>query len=233
MKRHHHRWLRKQQGAALVLTLLIMLVLSALGLVAMRATNDSAAFTSMQRLHSQAKSLSEGTLQLGVMRSGSQASAYRQQLQSMAGQNIAPNDSEVGNADSLRRRGGYLRFTTDYEFEEDEGVVTFSGLSQADRAIQDANGPVTNFFDGRSGFVDAVEAERDASYSYIVRDMTLGPRVEGFGDEFCFVIVTIGSRSNIGNVDLSGGLDASERARRPQALGRNLKRTMIGPVECA
>lgn len=212
-----------QRGAALVLVLLIMLVLSGLGLVAMKATLDSSTLSGMHRLQLQAKSFSNAINQLGVMRSGRSASTYHAQLQNLAGQPLAADDVQgVSDAelDMLRRRGGFMIFSSDPNTS-----------NPAENTIGAGSGSVGSFLDG-GDFVDSVEAENPVSYAYIVRDMVAGPRVEGFGDEFCFVVVDIGSQSNIGGVSLDDGMDAEERMRQPQALGRNVKRTMIGPVEC-
>ena len=219
-----------ERGAALVIALLVMLVLSGLGLVAMKATLDSSTLSSMHRLQIQAKSFSNAINQLGAMRSGRRAPSYHAELQNLAGESLRsddPNPTDLDAADALRRRGGFLIFTSD------PPTATTVTTASPYHKIGEGSSPDDDdgFLDGDS-FVHAVEADNHVDYGYIVRDMMLGPRVPGFGDEFCFVLVEIGSRANLGEVDPTDGVDADDRLRRPQALGRNMQRTMIGPVEC-
>ncbi len=214
-----------ERGAALVLALLIMLVLSGLGLVAMKATTDSTTMAGMQRLQTQTMALSDGINQLGTARSGRQASAYHAQMTSQAGGVMGADIQDADerhSQDGFLRRGGYVLFSSD------SGDV---GNNSANFSMgAGAGGKV---LDGEHFGAVASDDAYDTSYQYIVRDPVLGPRAPGFGDEYCFIRVTIGSRADIGTANFDDdNADADARAQRNRALGRNVSHSMIGPVEC-
>ncbi len=224
---------QSERGAALILALLVMLVLSGLGLVALHATTTSASLSSMQQLRIQANSFSAAINKLGVARGGHQASAYRDHIHTLQDEPLHADDpdppSNEYEQDSIRRRGGLVLFGSDTDAYSDQIVA-----DDALHPIQTAGGGTGQPLLDGNGFVGAVETRHDMNYSYIVRDLMSGPRVQGFGDDFCFLVVTIGSHANLGGVTLEDdGEAAEERARRPQALGRHVKRTMLGPVECS
>ena len=212
-----------ERGAALVLALLIMLVLSGLGLVAMKATTDSTMMAGTQRLQTQTMALSDGINQLGTARSGRQASAYYAQMTSQAGGVMGDeisDSNERHSQDGFLRRGGYVLFSSD-PGDAGNNAASFSMGAGAGGKVLDGE----NF--GAVASDDAYES----SYQYIVRDPVIGPRAPGFGDEYCFIRVTVGSRADIGSANFSGN-DAESRAQRNRALGRNVSHSMIGPVEC-
>lgn len=225
----NRRW--TEHGAALVLVLLVMLVLSGLGLVALHTTSSSASLSGMHRLQAQSQAFSEAVNQLGVLRGGRQASAYRAATRDLNGEQILSDDpdptSSVDTEDILRRRGGFLYFYGNAP------RVDIVANSEAEQQMLDADGNPGDLFDADDDFVDSVEARYPTDYSYVVRDMVSGPRVPGFGDDFCFVMATIGSDANIGGFDPDDGMDADERARQPQALGRHVTRALLGPIECS
>ena len=216
---NHRRCIKTERGAALILALLVMLVLSGMGLVALQSVSDTSSISGMHRLQVQAKSVSSAVNRLGVMRSGSRAASVHAVLQGdgmEAEHDFHASDFDLDDDYGRLRRGGFIAFAND----PGSGQIELSGAD---------GGPL---LDG--GAFEAVEADfldtagRHIEYDYIVRDPITGPRAEGFGDEFCFVIVTLGSRSRLRGRQLSG----EERIRQTQALARNAARTMIGPIEC-
>lgn len=209
-----HNWWAAPRGAALILVMLVMLVLSGLGLVAMHSTAEGTKLAGMHRLQSQSKSLSEAVNQLGVIRSGRQAPALHAQFNEQVSNALEPG---------AMRRGGYALFTT--EFSED-GDGNLTGLGGDEVALQTDGGLFS-----RNDFVTAVD-EDAVTFRYIVRDPVMGPPVPGFSDEYCFVGVSVGSSSNIGDGDADDDIEARARAKRRQALGRNISRAYIGPIEC-
>lgn len=133
------------------------------------------------------------------------------------------------------RRGGYITFTSDYSGDSgDDGNDGIFGMGADEMRIQSADGPSAggNFFDGDS--FKGVEAQSGTStnFRYIIRDPTTGPRAEGFGDEFCFIRVTVGSESRISGQHYDSDDDAETRSQQARALGQNVSSAMIGPIEC-
>lgn len=206
------------RGAALVLALLVMLVLSAMALVAMNTVATSNTMSGMHRLQSQALSVSDALNKLGMMRSGRQASEYYAEMQDHSG-GLEFEDFASGSEDELgaMRRGGYVIFQSG-ETDRDMGQIQLQGGT--DDGLLDSG-------EDSDDFVEAVESELQPEYAYIVRDPLLGPRAEGYGDEFCFIQVTVGSHATIGGADAPG-----DEIRQARALGRNASQAMIGPTEC-
>lgn len=189
-----------------MLALLVMLVLSGLGLVAMHSTSQGTSLAGMHRLQGQSKSMSDAVNQLGVMRSGRDAQALHVKMR-----NQAMDALDFG----AMRRGGFVLATTDYTGADEEvDLQTGTGL-----------------FSG-GDFVETVD-EEEVIYRYIVRDPVMGPPVPGFDDSFCFIGVSIASWANLGRGDPSEDVDATARSVRPQALGRNVSQAFIGPIECS
>ena len=209
-----HRTLTEPTGAALVLALLVMLVLSGLALVAMNSVSSSSTMSGMHRLQAQSFSMSEGLNQIGTLRSGRQAPAFHAQLQDtamgMEFEDLAGDpDGELG----AMRRGGYVTVSSEGG-NRDEGQIELQ-----DSAV---------LLDG-DGFVESVQTEMDPEFGFIVRDPLTGPAAEGFGDEFCLLQVTVGSHSTFGTTDPDGDGRGIGQGR---ALGRNATTAMIGPIEC-
>ena len=209
-----------ERGAALVLALLVMLVLSSMALVALRSVSDTSSVSGMHRLQVQAKSVSNAVNSLGVMRSGQRAASVNAVLQ---GDGLAEDHgyqsgvSALGDEYGRLRRGGFIVFSN----QPEPGELQLSG-HEDEELLLDGGGfdSVEAYFDDHPG--------RSINYDYIVRDPVMGPRAEGFGDEFCFVIVTIGSKSQL----VGRQTQEEERIRQMQSLARNAARTMIGPIEC-
>lgn len=202
-----HSELTNPRGAALVLALLVMLVLSGLALVAMEATTTSSQLAGTHRLAVQTDSISNAINELGVLRSGRQAGQYYAELQ---------DRFEPGNADEARR-GGF---------------IIFSSSATGDQVQLQVGADGGSFLDGAYETVETDPAF-ETDYRYIVRDATLGPRAEGFGDEFCFIRVTVGSDADVESTGYDEAADADERLRQARALGRNVSQAMIGPIECS
>ncbi len=207
---------RAERGAALVLALLVMLVLSGLGLVAMHSTSEGTSLAGMHRLQSQTKSLSDSINQLGVMRSGRQAPAMDAQMKRRVAIEATPG---------AMRRGGYVIFTTDFDVDTDNDDA-ITGMNDDEIALQTDGGLFS-----RTDFVETIDEEK-VMFRYIVRDPVMGPPVPGFSDEYCFIGVSVGSWANMDLGPAGSDDTARARARRAQALGRNLSRAFIGPIEC-
>lgn len=196
---------KTERGAALILALLVMLVLSGLALVAMYSVSDSTMMAGMHRMQTEVETISDGYNQVAVHRAGVNAPEYVQILRERDdGKVVELSDGDVD-------LGGYFSDT----FPGDGNHCEMDG----------------------GGFsASATRENRHPSCAAVYRDSVMGPRVPGFGDDFCFNRVTVGSMAMIGDVALDAGADSGEAARsrldNAQVLGRNATQAMIGPVEC-
>ena len=161
-----------QQGAALIVAILVMLVLSAMGMVALRSANDSNWLSGAYRVQSQSTSYSDAVVQYGLMRSGQRADSLDQLLTERS-----RIDLEIGGTTGDVRRGGYQVFSP--EEDPDNGIVTLYPDLGADGLV--------------------ATPELDVEYSYIVRDPMPGPSAPGYDDRYCFLAVSIGSEAIMGS----------------------------------
>jgi hypothetical protein len=155
----------------LIIAILVMLVLSALGMVALRSANESNWLSGTYRVQSQSNSYSDAVVQYGLMRSGQRADSLDQLLT-----NRSDIDLLGGGTTSNVRRGGYQIFSP--KADPADGVVTLH----------------PDLGDG--GLIATPELE--VEYSYIVRDPMPGPPAPGYDDRYCFLGVSIGSEAIMG-----------------------------------
>ena len=218
------RVMRSQRGAALVVAILVMLVLSALGMVAVKAAIDGNWQSGSYRVKAQATSFSDSVNQLGLARAGTRADTVydmmRRQANWESGQTSVIDDGGTEIVEQIGaaafRRGGYQIWVP----QEDPGdgkASLYALLGGNERFLED----------GAIRGVESIE-RMGVDYRYIVRDPILGPPSPGFGDEYCFVRVTVASEAGIGR-----GVEEEERVlRRMRGVARNSADAFIGPIAC-
>lgn len=215
-----------ERGAALILALLIMLVLSGLGMVALQATTDSTWLSATHRVRAQSTSYSDSVLDFGMMRSGDRAASIHQMLQrrtrddmrGVAGSDSDANLERVGQI----RRGGYQIFVK----SADPGA----GESSLADTLAAAGGSLLDGGVAR-GAVESMDG-LPSDFRFIVRDPVTGPRAPGFSDDFCFIRVTLGSQANVGNAIGAAPAAEDQQRRRFQGTGRHMSDSFIGPISC-
>lgn len=211
--RGHH-----ERGAALVVAILVMLVLSALGLVAMKSANESNWLAGTHRIGAQASSFSDSVTQYAILRSGLRASSLHALLRRRVNSELYADlekDEDDRDGTSLLRRGGYRVFTP--EVNAEDGKISLHNELGQGRLLT-------------SSAVKGVEDDKmlKPSFQYIVRDPIQGPRAPGYGDQFCFTRVTIAAEATFAHGD-----EVQRRARRRlRAMRRHAADAFIGPVEC-
>lgn len=194
--------IHNERGAALIVAILVMLVLSALGMVALKSASDGNWLAGTYRVQSQSNSYSDAVVQYGLMRSGQRADSLDQMLKERARVDLIEGAGTISDV----RRGGYQIFSP----EEDPG-----------------DGKVTLYSElGAEGLV--ATPELDVAYNYIVRDPMPGPPAPGYDDRYCFLAVSIGSEAIMGR----GTAAEERQRRRLRSMGRHVTDTFIGPVEC-
>lgn len=209
----------QERGAALVVAILVMLVLSALGLVAMKSANESNWLAATHRIGAQASSFSDSVTQYAILRSGLRAASLHALLRRRANTDLhAELDvGAEGAADpgAVLRRGGYQLFTP-------EADATGGAVSLYDELGQG------RLLTGSS--IKGVEDDEmlKPSFQYVVRDPIQGPRAPGYGDQFCFTRVTIAAEATFAH----GDGEHRRSRRRLRSMRRHAADAFIGPVEC-
>jgi hypothetical protein len=197
---------RTERGAALIIALLVMLVLSAMSMVALKASTESAWTSSTYRMTSQTGSFSDAVVQYGTFRSGMKAQSVYELIRRRA-------DHEMINApgDGLAelRRGGFQIYVPG---EAQDGQVSLAEILHNGRLLEGAT-------------LEGLESELTVQYRYIVRDPIVGPPAPGFGENYCFNRVTVASEA------IAAAGDGTRR-RGQRTMGRHATEAFIGPIEC-
>ncbi len=210
------QWVGRRRGSALILTMLILLVLSALGMMALRSVSQSVQQSGAYRVRTQADGMSEAAVEYASAQAGNDAKTFWSMMNSAQGnasREAIDADSSLADRKSLTRRGAFLELTqrpgtgTDIEtdFEHLDTTDTETGLLG-------------------SGSFEA--AEDHTQFSVIIRDPLDGPPAPGYGEQYCFKKVTIASRALVGQPDrdwTGSGM---------MAESRHGMETFIGPIEC-
>jgi hypothetical protein len=203
--------LKRRRGAALVLAMLVMLVLSGLALVALYSVTDSVWQSGSYRARTQAELFSDGVLTFALYRAGEQAPEELNKMSFFSQRELAEMDP-ADRAQALRR-GGYHISTTggDGSTKTNLSEVFSDGFFAPDvptgsKSLETAPGsPV--------------------AYRYIMRDPLDGRTAEGFSRNFCYKKVALASQARVGNF-------AQTDARSVVSMGSHLVETLLGPVDC-
>jgi hypothetical protein len=204
-------WLKMQRGSALILTMLILLVLSGLGMVALRSTTRGLQQSGAYRVRTQANTFSEAAAEYSGAMASKDAATFWGMMRSahdnsMDGLSVADRQTAhaIGPHIQLHQKSG----TTAEQVSDFEGMnptTTATGLFSAD-----------SFEEGETG----------SEFEVIFRDPLDGPPAPGYGENYCFKKVTITSRAVVGTADRTwnGAGMMGEK--------RNSIETFIGPIEC-
>jgi hypothetical protein len=205
---------RSARGSALILVLLIMLALSAIGLVALRSISRSIQQSGMYRVRTTASVFSDAVSQFMTKRLGDKASSMMGAMDRMQQMDMETLGTSMQKRRQLVSGGSplVLRQRPGQQTNFDQVLNTRSG---------DESGLFTN------GTKPSFEgAEPSSGFDVIIRDPLGGIPVPGYSDRYCFKKVTIATRADIG--DFSQSWDKPRQV----GLGRTVVEGLVGPVEC-
>lgn len=209
------------RGSAVIMAMLIMLVLSAMGVIAMRSVTESVWQSGNHRTRNQAMLFADAVANLAAVRAGNNANAYIGMLRESTSRDLtaarALGAAGTGLAQSSLRRGGFQIFSpTGSKPNEASLQSLFEGNA----------GMFTNDKATRGSFESDVAMPTD--FRFIVRDPIDGPPAPGYSSRYCFKKVSIASEVRIGKDDAGQKWDS----RSNRASSRNLLEALIGPVDC-
>ncbi|GEM_PF-3005825 len=223
-----------EKGSALLLVLMITLVLSAFGLVAMRdiarGVHQSASF----RVRTQAATISDTATSAFSMRAGNQASGYLYAMKATTNRKNGSSTSFGGNDPSLYNYSGpYFQETLASHggfivFRHDELATGTSGLLSNPFGATSQQKGESGLFRGPASLSDAAsfEVQNKTQFEVILRDIKAGIPAPGFSERYCFKKGVVAARSRVGEVPATLG----EPAR--LAVGIHSNDILLGPVEC-
>lgn len=211
------RWMGRRRGSALILTMLIMLVLGALGMMALRDVSRSVQQSGAYRVRTQADGFSEAAVEFTSTQGGNDAKTFWAEMNSdhatRSEAMLDDDNMELNNRKSLTRRGAY-KVLTQRAGGVDSARDDFEHISSSSEET------------GLLGDGSFETAEPNTEFSVILRDPLDGPPMPGYDDNHCFKKITIASRALLGRPDRdwSGGGMMAER--------RHGVETFIGPLPC-
>lgn len=207
-----------ERGSALILVLLLMLALSAIGMVALRDVARSIDQSGLYRVRTTSSMFADATTQFWISRSAGNAGEVWQSMyqgdgcrQEMAGKNASMTDREWAKLRS--EIGGCALYKSD----------------------EDAFGDILDRGSGESGlFIDdqgnnrSFESQKQNSeFRVVARYPYEGNPPAGFSeDDYCFKMVTVGGEGQLGT------FPQNWTETRQVGRGRAVFKGKIGPVPC-
>lgn len=207
------QWLADEQGSALILTMLVLLVLTGLGMLAMRNTRASLQQSGAYRVRAQATGLSEAATGYTAYMAGKDASGFWAMMRSPQLHEFQKTTSTVTSRQAEARRGAYLHLKQ----RSKDGDKVFPKVTASD----EETGLLT---DGANPSFERREAS--SQFEVVLRDPMDGPPAAGYGENYCFKKITVVSRGLVGEPshDWSGSGMVADK--------RSAIETYIGPIEC-
>lgn len=193
---HISRWLARRRGSALILTLLILLVLTALGMVALRDVGRSVQQSGAYRIRSQADTFSEAAVDYASVYAGNNADRLYEdmQLAQLGGLQDVQGDSTVSSSDRFESRTAMARLGPHIVLEQDPGEKTQFG------DLDTMSGTETGLVSG--GDKNSFESsEEDVEFSVVFRNPIDGPAIPGYDSNCRYKKITIASRGRVGKPD--------------------------------
>lgn len=216
------RWLQRPRGSALILTMLVLLVLTALGMTAMHSVGRSLTQSGAYRVRAQAEGLTNAALVYSSYDVGKKAKDYWRRMTDDQAYGL----KDLGSSQRLARaqRGYYLVLTQDPSATQRPFSAINVGGETGLLAAGTNSGATIKSFEQKFEPAGGAAATQ---FSVVVRDPIEGPTAPSYGqDGMCFKKVTIASRALVGNPLAAwegAGMVASRRAA---------SETYIGPIAC-
>lgn len=231
------RHVGKETGSALILVLLISLVLSAFGIVALRdiavGTQQSASF----RTRTQAGMMSDSAVSAMAMRTGNKAEHYLSLVDrgSFGTEGATSTDAIYGvtgsgsgalgaDRQAYATHGGFVVFQHD-AFDSGGAGDLLPGQGGATAAYENESGLFTSGGHATDGF-NSFESRDETSWQVILRNVSAGFPAPGYSNRYCFRRATLGASSQVGQI--------SPTWNEPANVGRGIhaREIFLGPIPC-
>lgn len=217
--------LARKKGSALILTMLILLVLTALGMVALRDVARTVQQAGSFRVRAQAETFAGAVSEFMTKRAGDNANGYWKKMQS---------DFD-GDMWGQSQGGGGVQQVSQIERDarNDMGammVVTQDDSGTGDLDVLDESTEETGLFydqdqQSKASFEQGY-GEDTHEFEVVFRDPLDGIPVPGYSSQFCFKKVYVATQTNVGRADPDWD-NASMVATRQAG-----SEILIGPVDC-
>lgn len=217
---------RSERGSALILVMMILLVLSAVGMVALRDVSRTVQQAGAYRVQSQARTFSDSAAQYATKRAGDDAKSFWQMMTSSHVNDL----SELGSGDRMgtARLGAYAKLTQrpgDSTTKETDFPELHTTTDETGLFYNDANSAAVSF-ETKENQAAADDSVKNTSFTVVLRDPIDGIPAPGYSSNYCFKKVTVASRARVGKID------PEWEGSNMIAEERTVSEALIGPVEC-
>jgi|GEM_PF-2899039 len=212
-------WLQKPRGSALILTLLVLLVLTGLGMTAMHSVGRSLNQSGAYRVRAQASGLANAAVLYTASQAGKHAQNYWSEMNNEQNRGYAASGS---TRIEQSRRGAYLKLAQ--QPSGSDAVRAFSDIDIPGETGLLAAGSKAALSIG--SFESDSRGSDKSQFISVIRDPMDGPAAPGAGESSCFKRVTVASQAMLGDpgTSVTGGGNLGNR--------RAVVETYIGPIDC-
>lgn len=208
------QWLGAEGGSALILVMLILLVLTAVGMVALRDVARTVQQSGVYRVRAQSETFTGSVSEFVSERAGTYAKDYWNEMQKGL-----ENDMGVATGTERDARNDMGAMMTLSQDTGSTGEMGMLGNSTAETGL---------FYEdsvSKASFEQAPN-EDTHDFSVILRDPMDGIPVPGYSSQFCFKKITIATDATVGQAD-----DEWKKANMV-ASTQSGSEVLIGPLDC-
>lgn len=212
-----------ERGSALIIVLLLILALTAMGLLALRQTSFELRGSRNQRISKQAIYASDGALVMAVDQVGRSGQAYWELMDRL---------TRAQNRQALTA-GDPANFRPSYNFTRGDFVpnqLMFAGPAQTVANCNQANLPPNcQGLESEGGYYSTTDNLPNLSVR--LEDPQDGPKAPGFSHSFCFKRFHFASTGTVGETPT--GLEALKYNQSVHgARSQHAAHALIGPLDC-
>lgn len=206
--------LGRARGSALILTMLILLVLTAIGMVALKDVARTVQQSGVYRVRTQSETFTEAVSEFVSMRAGDNAEGYWNKMES-------DFDDQLGGTSSTERLarndlGAMMELSQDNASTGDLKVL---GDSTVETGL---------FYESSVDKASFEQAPNEDTHRFrvILRDPMDGIPVPGYSDQYCFKKVTVATETTVGEGD------SEWKKANMIASSQSGAEVLIGPLDC-
>ena len=207
-------WLGRQRGSALILTMLILLVLTAVGMVALRDVARTVQQSGVHRVRTQSETFTGAVSEFVSKRAGDNAAGYWNKMESDFDEDLGL--ATASDRDARNDMGAMMVLSQDTASSGDLGVL---GNSTVETGL---------FYESSVDKASFEQSPNEDTHNFrvILRDPMDGIPVPGYSDQYCFKKVTIATETTVGQGD------PEWNKSNMIASSQSGSEVLIGPIDC-
>lgn len=215
-----------ERGSALIVVLMLILALTALGVIGLRHTTFELRNARNLRLAKQAEYVSEGAMTRVIHQVGSNGQAYWEYMDRI---NKARNSGTLA-------QGGVANAEPTYTFQRGDvapnNLLFLSSTVNANICGQSPLPAACQGMEAEGGyFQETIPSNFLPNFTVTMREPLDGPKAPGFSDSFCFKRFTFESRGVLGRNPAPGDVLRYDQPSQG-AVAEHWAQALVGPLDC-